>query len=53
MLVNHTLTREHGLRALIRVRNLDGSVRFERRLTNIDLAGNSARELQRQIGSVV
>ena len=47
MLVNHTLTREHGLRALIRVRNLDGSVRFERRLTNIDLAGNSARELER------
>jgi hypothetical protein len=26
MLVNHTLTREHGLRAVIRVRNLDGSV---------------------------
>ena len=47
MLVNHTLTREHGLRALIRVRNLDGSVQFERRLQNIDLAGNSARELER------
>jgi exo-1,4-beta-D-glucosaminidase len=47
MLVNHTLTGEHGLRAVIRVRNLDGSVRYERRLANIALAGNSARELQR------
>ena len=47
MLVNHTLTREHGLTAHIRVRNLDGSVSYERRLQNIDLAGNSARELER------
>jgi exo-1,4-beta-D-glucosaminidase len=45
MLVNHTLTREHGLRALIRVRNLDGSVAYERRLQNIDLKGNGARQL--------
>ena len=45
MLVNHTLNREHGLRALIRVRNLDGSVAFERRLQDIDLAGNDARQL--------
>ena len=45
MLVNHTLTREHGLRAVIRVRNLDGSVAFERRLQDIDLAANSARQL--------
>ncbi|MHB8477836.1 MAG: glycosyl hydrolase 2 galactose-binding domain-containing protein [Steroidobacteraceae bacterium] len=45
MLVNHTLNREHGLRALIRVRNLDGSVAYERRLQDIDLAGNSARQL--------
>ena len=45
MLVNHTLTREHGLRAVIRVRNLDGSVRYERRLKNIDLDGNTARQL--------
>jgi exo-1,4-beta-D-glucosaminidase len=43
--VNHTLNREHGLRALIRVRNLDGSVAFERRLKDIDLAGNGARQL--------
>ena len=45
MLVNHTLTREHGLRAMIRVRNLDGSVRYERRLQRIDLDGNTARQL--------
>ncbi len=45
MLVNHTLTREHGLRAIIRVRNLDGSVRYERRLQGVDVAGNSARQL--------
>ena len=45
MLVNHTLTTEHGLRATIRVRNLDGSVLHEQRLQNIDLAGNSARQL--------
>jgi len=47
MLVNHTLTREHGLTAHIRVRNLDGSVSYERRLQNIDLVGNSARELEK------
>ncbi len=45
MLVNHTLATEHGLRAVIRVRNLDGSVPFERRLQNIDLAGNGTRLL--------
>jgi exo-1,4-beta-D-glucosaminidase len=43
--VNHTLTREQGVRALIRVRNLDGSVAYERRLQDIDLAGNAARQL--------
>jgi exo-1,4-beta-D-glucosaminidase len=45
MLVNHTLTREHGLKAVIRVRNMDGSVRYERRLQGLDLAGNSAQKL--------
>jgi exo-1,4-beta-D-glucosaminidase len=45
MLVNHTLNREHGLRAVIRVHNLDGSVAYERRLQNIDLAENDARQL--------
>jgi exo-1,4-beta-D-glucosaminidase len=43
--INHTLTGEHGLRAVIRVRNLDGSVAYERRLKDIDLAGNAARQL--------
>jgi len=45
MLVNHTLVSEHGLRAVIRVHNLDGSVPYERRLQDIDLAGNRARQL--------
>jgi exo-1,4-beta-D-glucosaminidase len=45
MLVNHTLTREHGLRAVIRIRNLDGSVAYERRLQGIDLAENGARQV--------
>ncbi|MGB6308043.1 MAG: sugar-binding domain-containing protein [Steroidobacteraceae bacterium] len=45
MLVNHALAGEHGLRAVIRVRNLDGSVAYERRLKDIDLAGNGARQL--------
>jgi len=45
MLVNHTLNTEHGLRAIIRVRNLGGSVAYERRLQNIDLAGNSAKQV--------
>ncbi len=45
MLVNHTLTREQGLRAIIRVRNLDGTVAYERRLRGIDLKGNGARQL--------
>jgi exo-1,4-beta-D-glucosaminidase len=47
MLVNHTLTRERGLRATIRVHNLDGSVPYEKHLQGIDLAGNSTRELAR------
>ena len=45
MLVNQTLTGEHGLQARIRVRNLDGSVRYEQHLRDIDLAGNSTRQL--------
>ncbi len=45
MLVNHMLIGEHGLQAIIRLRNMDGSVRYERHLQNIDLAGNSARQL--------
>jgi exo-1,4-beta-D-glucosaminidase len=45
VLVNHTLIRERGLEARIRVRNLDGSVRYERRVHGIDLPGNSARQV--------
>jgi exo-1,4-beta-D-glucosaminidase len=45
MLVNHTLDSEHGLQAMIRVRNLDGSVPYERQLHAIDLAGNATRLL--------
>jgi exo-1,4-beta-D-glucosaminidase len=45
MLVNHMLDSEHGLQATIRVRNLDGSVRYERRLQGVDLAGNVARQV--------
>jgi exo-1,4-beta-D-glucosaminidase len=45
MLVNHTLNNEHGLKARIRVRNLDGSVQYEKQLTGVDLAGNGTRQL--------
>jgi exo-1,4-beta-D-glucosaminidase len=45
VLVNHTLDDVHGLQANIRVRNLDGSVRFEKRLQNINLAGNHTQQV--------
>jgi len=45
VLVNHTLHDEHGLRALIRVRGLEGGVSYQRRAQNIDLAANAARAL--------
>ena len=44
-LINHTLTSERGLQAAVHVRNLDGSVAYERRLRGINLAGNSTRQL--------
>ena len=44
-LINHTLNSEHGLQALIRVRNLDGGVPYERRLHGIDITGNATRQL--------
>lgn len=47
MLVNHTLTRQQGLRAAVRIRNLDGSVRFERRMQRLELPGNTAQEVLR------
>jgi len=45
VLVNHALDDVHDLQANIRVRNLDGSVRFEKRLQNIDLAGNHTQQV--------
>ncbi len=45
VLVNHTLATERGLQAAVRVRNLDGTVAFEKHLKGIELAGNSTREL--------
>ncbi len=45
VLVNHTLADMHGLRASIRVRLLDGRVRYEKHLQGIDLAGNRTRQL--------
>jgi exo-1,4-beta-D-glucosaminidase len=45
VLVNQTLADEHGLRAHIRMRNLDGSVRYEKRLQDLDLAGDATRQL--------
>ncbi|MGO4503799.1 glycosyl hydrolase 2 galactose-binding domain-containing protein [Dyella sp. 2YAF14] len=45
VLVNQTLDDVHGLQANIRLRNLDGSMRFEKHLQDIDLAGNHTRQL--------
>ncbi|PMQ03317.1 Exo-beta-D-glucosaminidase [Dyella sp. AD56] len=45
VLVNHTLDDVHGLQAGIRVRDLDGSVLYEKHLQGIDLAGNHAQPL--------
>jgi exo-1,4-beta-D-glucosaminidase len=45
VLVNQTSAAEHGLQAHIRVRNLDGSVRYERRLQDIELAGDGTRQV--------
>ena len=40
VLVNHTLTDAHGLKARVRVRNLDGSVRYDKSFAGLDLSGN-------------
>ncbi|WP_232821135.1 sugar-binding domain-containing protein [Dyella sp. C11] len=45
VLVNHALDDVHGLQAHVRVRNLDGSVRYEKQLQGIDLAGNRTKQL--------
>jgi exo-1,4-beta-D-glucosaminidase len=46
VVVNHALDDAKGLQARIRVRNLDGSVRFDKSLNDVDVAGNHTRELQ-------
>ena len=40
VLVNHTLTGRHALRASIRVRDIEGKVRYDKHFRGIDLAGN-------------
>ena len=45
VLVNHTLDDVDGLQAHIRVRNLDGSVRYEKQLQGIDLVGNHTHKV--------
>lgn len=43
VVVNHTLDERHGLKALVKVRNLDGSVRYRKQVEDIELAGNHAQ----------
>ena len=43
--VNHTLTDRHGLKASIRVRDIDGGVRYDKHLQGIDVAGNHTAQL--------
>ncbi|MBS0381961.1 MAG: glycoside hydrolase family 2, partial [Proteobacteria bacterium] len=45
VLVNHTLEDARDLQVRIRVRNLDGSVRYEERIPGVEIAPNSAREV--------
>ncbi|WP_238149671.1 glycosyl hydrolase 2 galactose-binding domain-containing protein [Dyella jiangningensis] len=47
VLVNHTLEDVRGLKAHVRVRNLDGDVRFDKQLQDIDLGGNRTRTVAR------
>lgn len=44
VLVNHTLKDQRNLQAHIRVRNMDGSVRYEEQIPGVEIAPNSARE---------
>lgn len=46
VLVNHTLADAHGLQAHVRVRDLDGSIRYEKRLPGIELPGNHTQPLE-------
>ncbi|QWT19055.1 hypothetical protein KPL74_15040 [Bacillus sp. NP157] len=45
MVVNHTLQAQHALQATVKVRNLDGSVRFQKQVPGIDLAGNHTQSV--------
>ncbi|MGH8147136.1 MAG: glycosyl hydrolase 2 galactose-binding domain-containing protein [Rhodanobacteraceae bacterium] len=45
VVVNHTLSDEHGLQARVRVRDLDGSVRYDKKLAGVDVTGNHTRQL--------
>ena len=45
VLVNQTLTGQHALNASVRVRDLDGSVRYDKHFEAIELAGNRALQL--------
>ena len=45
LLVNHALDDMRGLQAIIRVRNLDGRVRYEKHVQDIELAGNHTQQL--------
>lgn len=45
VLVNHAGDDAHGLQANIRVRNLDGSVHYEKHLQNIDLTSNHTQSV--------
>jgi len=45
VLVNHTLDDAKGLQADIRVRNLDGSVRYAKHVQGIEVAGNHTHAL--------
>lgn len=45
VLVNHTLVDRRDLRANVQVRNLDGSVRYSKQFTGVDLSGNRTLKL--------
>ncbi|WP_448100624.1 glycoside hydrolase family 2 protein [Luteibacter jiangsuensis] len=43
VVVNHTLEARHELQASVKVRDLDGGVRYEKQVQRIDLVGNRAQ----------
>jgi exo-1,4-beta-D-glucosaminidase len=45
MLVNHTATGSHGLKARVRVRDIDGGVRYDKHFQGVDVAGNRTLQL--------